>query len=56
MYIWNEEMEKLSSEIEPWREGATLKPNTPEKIKEKFEELKRLAKAERTRQINMMVG
>lgn len=56
MYIWNEEMEKLSNEIEPWRDGATLKPDVPEEIKEKFKELKRLAKEEEDRQIDMMMA
>lgn len=54
MYIGNEKTRRLWNEIRPWMNGATLKPDAPEEIKVKFEEVKRLMDEEEERQIKMM--
>lgn len=54
MRIVNEEMNKLWKEIKPWREGARLKADAPEEVKEKYNRVLQIMDEEEEKQISMM--
>ena len=54
MYLVTEEALKLWKETKPWRNGAALKEDAPEDIKQKAQKIITLMKQEEQRQIALM--